>query len=248
LGAPNVKRNACGAQRPAAVVFDLDGTLADSFDAIARALNAALGELDLPAKNHEWVCRHVGRGAGELIRDALGPDCEDSRRRDLGRRFLATYEATFCAQTLPMPDAREVLRWVSAGTDGRVAVVSNKLERLSRAWLRHWDMDALVAVVIGPDSAGVHKPDPRSVLPALARLGVAPGDALLVGDMEVDALTGQEAGIPVVGVHNPYVPAAAMRAAGALEVLEAVRDLPRWLVGNGRGWATIPLANAGGER
>jgi phosphoglycolate phosphatase len=127
-------------------------------------------------------------------------------------------------------------------------VVSNKLERLSRAWLRHWDMDALVAVVIGPDSAGVHKPDPRSVLPALARLGVAPGDALLVGDMEVDALTGQEAGIPVVGVHNPYVPAAAMRAAGALEVLEAVRDLPRWLVGNGRGWATIPLANAGGER
>jgi phosphoglycolate phosphatase len=233
--------------RPAAVLFDLDGTLADSFDAIGRALNAALRELRLPPRDALWVRRHVGRGTAELIRDALGAASSAAERQRFGARFLAAYEPIFCEQTPPMPGTRAVLELVARGTGGRMAVVSNKFSWLCQRWLRHWRLDDLIALVAGPDSYGVRKPDPGAVLPVLAALGVAPGDALIVGDMEIDAETGRRAGVPVVGVRNETVSGRAMRASGARAVLYELRDLPGWLAGNGQGWDTMFLATRGRE-
>ena len=230
------------------MLFDLDGTLADSFDAIGRALNAALRELRLPPRDSLWVRLHVGRGTSELVRDALGPVCDAAARRDFGTRFLAAYEEIFCEQTPPMPGAHAVLELAARGSGGRTAVVSNKFEWLSRRWLRYWGLGELVAMVVGPETTGVRKPDPGAVLPVLAAFGVAPAEALIVGDMEVDAETGQAAGIPVVGVRNETVSRQSMVAAGARAVLFDLRDLPAWLAGNGSGWDTILKAGSGGER
>ena len=247
-GELDVRRNESGVRRPAAVIFDLDGTLADSFDAIWHSLNAALRELGLPPRDLGWVRRHVGRGATELVRDALGGEGSVSVRQALSRLFLEIYERTFCAQTPPFPGARDVLAFVARGTRGRVAVVSNKLERFSRAWLSFWGLDELVAAVVGPDTTGVYKPDPHCVQPVLAAFGVSPEEAIIVGDMEVDAELGKAAGIVVVGVRNETVSPTTMRRAGAAAVLFDLRDLPAWLAGNGHGWDTILLADQGGER
>ena len=221
---------------PSAVLFDLDGTLADSFAGIRLALNAALAERGVPERDLEWVRRHVGRGALELVRDAAGARVGEAPLVALTARYLALYRATFLERTPAYPDAAAVLAFTAAGTGGRVAVVSNKDEELSRLWLRHTGLERHVAAVVGPDTYGVRKPDPGVLGPVLRGFGVAAGDALLVGDMAVDVAAGAAIGMPVVGVTADPAAAAALRAAGAAAVLDRLGELPGWLVEHGSGW------------
>ena len=222
--------------RPAALLFDLDGTLADSFGGIRHALNAALREEGLPEFDLDWVRAHVGRGAPALIRDAVGSEADDALVRAVGVRFGGHYRATFLELTPPLPGAGEVLAHVAGRTGGRVAVVSNKYEDLSRAWLRHVGLAEHVAAVVGPDTYGVRKPDPAVLLPVLQRFGVGPADALVVGDMDVDVAAALAVGSPMVGVQGDPAAARALLAAGATAVLGALGALPGWLEDNGTGW------------
>ncbi|MFI5167108.1 MAG: HAD family hydrolase [Thermoanaerobaculales bacterium] len=224
------------ALRPRALLFDLDGTLADSFVAIAHALNHALREACLPEHDLDWVRHHVGRGAIELVRDAVESGCDDAARHGVGARFRAVYEEVFLAETPPLPGVTEVLAFAAKRTRGNVAVISNKYEALSRALLEHWGVARFVAAVVGPDTHGVRKPDPATVLPVLSEFGVAPAEALLVGDMEVDAATGRAAGVPVLGVRGEATTPEVLRAAGMVDVIASVRDLPAWLAAHGQGW------------
>lgn len=225
-----------GAMLPVALLFDLDGTLADSFAAIAHALNQALREAHLPEHDLDWVRRHVGRGAVELVRDAMGSGRDDAARRSFGVRFRAVYEEIFLAETPALPGVSEVLELVAGRTGGKVAVISNKYEALSRALLEHWGVARFVAAVVGPDTYGVRKPDPGAVLPVLRGFGVTPAEALLVGDMEVDAATGRAAGMPALGVRGEATTPEALLAAGMVDVIASVRDLPAWLAAHGQGW------------
>jgi phosphoglycolate phosphatase len=223
-------------RRPAALLFDLDGTLADSFGAIRDALNTALREAALPERDLAWVRTHVGRGAPMLVRDAVGHESDESFQRSVGARFGARYREIYLDQTPPLPGAEKVLGFVAARVGGKVAVISNKYEELCRAWLAHWGLAPHVAVVVGSDTFRVRKPDPGAMLPVLQGFGVAPADALMVGDMEVDVATARAAGVPMVGVQADPAAAQAMLAAGAEAVLPALGQLPGWLVEHGTGW------------
>jgi phosphoglycolate phosphatase len=225
------------ALRPAAVLFDLDGTLAESFAAIRTALNAALADHELPGFDLAWVRTHVGRGAEALVRDAVGAGAGDELRRSVGAAFAARYREIYLDETPPMPGAADVLAFVAARVPGRVAVVSNKYENLCRGWLAHWGLAPHVTAVVGPDTYGVRKPDPGTVLPVLRGFGVAPAEALMVGDMDIDVATAGAAGIPIVAVQADPQGAARLRAAGAGDVLPALRELPGWLAAHGSGWA-----------
>ena len=222
--------------RPCALLFDLDGTLADSFAAIRDALNAGLREHGLGDYDLAWVRTHVGRGAAELVRDAVGAESDEALRRSVGARFGARYREIYLDQTPPLPGAGDVLAFVAARVGGKVAVISNKYEELSRAWLAHWGLAPHVAVVVGPETYGVRKPDPGALVPVLERFGVSPADALLVGDMQVDVAAARAAGVPMLAVQSDPAAAEALRAAGAVDVLPAVAEVPAWLVRHGLGW------------
>ena len=222
--------------RPCALLFDLDGTLADSFAAIRDALNAGLREHGLGEYDLAWVRTHVGRGAAELVRDAVGAENDEALRRSVGTRFGAHYREIYLDQTPPLPGAGDVLAFVAARVGGKVAVISNKYEELSRAWLAHWGLAPHVAVVVGPETYGVRKPDPGALVPVLEDFGVSPADALLVGDMQVDVAAARAAGVPMLAVQSDPAAAEALRVAGAVDVLPAVAEVPAWLVRHGVGW------------
>ena len=217
------------------MLFDLDGTLADSFVAIGAALNRALIECGLPERSIAWTRGHVGHGAVELVTSAVGP-ADEPALLAVGTSFAAHYQAIYLEQTPPLPGAGAVLEHVAGRTGGRVAVVSNKYAALCRAWLEHWDLARFVAAVAGPETYGARKPDPGAILPVVAGLGVAPSDALLVGDMDIDVETGRNAGVAVVAVSGGASPREVLERAGALAVLDELRGLPPWLAANGRGW------------
>lgn len=222
--------------RPAAVIFDMDGTLADSFGAIMASLNHALAAFDLPSKDLAWVKANVGYGAGRLVRAALGDAAAPELVEKVGRTFGEHYQATYLEATPPLAGAEEVLRFVWQKTGGKVGVASNKYASLSQRWLEHWQLLPWVAVVVGPDTAGTRKPDGAFLKMALEQLQVLPEDALYVGDMEVDVEAGRAAEVPVVGLAGPSRSATELWAAGAFFVIEDLRQLPELLQREGWGW------------
>lgn len=221
---------------PRAVLFDLDGTIADSFSAIQLALSAALAEYGMPARDLGWVRVHVGRGAKVLVRDAVAEPCSGDVVEAVAARYDQNYRTISLDRTPPMPGAREALEFVATRSSERVAIVSNKPASLCRAWLEYWDLARFVAEVSGPDTSGALKPATSAVLPTLQRLGVSAAEAIMVGDMEIDAQAGGAVGMPVLIVARGQGDRASACGLPVAGLLSDLRELSGWLVENGRGW------------
>jgi len=178
-----------------AVVFDLDGTLLDSYAAIDDSLNAALTTMGLPGVTPEETRRRVGRGLEALMFESVGAE----RQEEGVRLFQDHYEKAGPESTRLLPGADDVTRALAArGT--KLAVASNKPARFSRQLLDHLGIAGRFGAVFGPDDGFPPKPAPHMVFMALALLGVKEADALFVGDMPIDVLTARAAGVTVAVV------------------------------------------------
>ncbi len=206
------------------IVFDLDGTLVDSFPGIRIGLNLALSDLGLPHRDLAWVRRHVGRGASRLIAAAAGNDGDNDA---LMAAFRHHYGEVLTDTTSPYPGVDQALATLAA--DHTLAIASNKPLRWVERLVDHLGWRGIMGSVVGPETTGTHKPDPAMIEAILEQTGLGTGEALLVGDMPVDAETGGNAGIPVIGVATGSCPADDLRAAGCIDVLSGVPALPRWL-------------------
>ena len=211
---------------PRAVVFDLDGTLIDSGPDLARLLNMVLVEYGRSEIDAARVRGFVGDGIGKLVErglDATGGASLDQRRIATDR-FLALYEAEPAKLTRPYPGVVTTLRHLEA--DGRrLAICTNKADRVTHAVLRALDLERFFGAVIGGDTLATRKPDPAPLRAAIERLGAAPSEAIMIGDNEHDAATAEAAGIPCVLVAYGYAraPLGSLPAAATVERFE---DLP----------------------
>jgi phosphoglycolate phosphatase len=203
-------------------IFDLDGTLVDSVDDLAAAVNHALTTVGLPRRTREEVRTFVGNGVRVLLERAVGP------RRDLLEPALAAWRAHYDAHlvdaTRPYAGIPEAL----AGARRALAVLTNKPGPMAMRILEGVGLAARFAAVVGGGDAPL-KPDPTGARALLARLGVRPEDAVLVGDSPVDAATARNAGIEFVGVTWGFVPREALAATGAAHLVDTPAELSPWL-------------------
>jgi len=207
------------------LVFDLDGTLIDSYDAISESLNHACARLGAPALPTGKVRLMVGRGLEQLVSDVLGEELVTAGVR----LFRERYAQVYAKGTFPLPGAAETLG--SLRRRGyRLAVASNKPARFSKAILAAFDMLSFFESVEGPDTAGVTKPDPAMVRRCLRAMGVDEAEALYVGDMVLDVETAGRAGLPVVLVHGGSSPEDELRSTGK-PVLNSLAGLLELLQG-----------------
>ena len=214
--------------RPELIIFDLDGTLVDSFPAIQLGLNRALQDLGLPQLDLAWVRRHVGRGASRLIEAAAGGRCDAP---ELMGRFRHHYGLVVADSTPPYVGVERALATLSQSFT--LAIASNKPLPWVDKLVDHLGWRQMMAAVVGPEAVGAHKPDPAMIRIVLERTDVSASRCLLVGDMPVDAETGANAGIPVVGVDTGSCSAAELVAAGCVDVIPGVPDLARWIEDHG---------------
>lgn len=181
------------------VVFDLDGTLADTAPDLTAALNHSLIQLGRATIPEDSVRHMVGHGARALLQKGLSATGEMTEELvEAGFPiFLDYYGAHICERSSKFPGLERALDELS-GMGVKLAVCTNKLEWLSRRFLDaigwHDRFDALV----GGDTVGVRKPDPAPLLETIARCGG--GRAAFVGDSITDTTTGRNAGIPTVAV------------------------------------------------
>lgn len=205
-------------QRPAACVFDLDGTLVDSLPDIAEALNECLELLGLPPKPVQDYRYMVGEGIPMLCRRAIGethPHLVD-RLAELAR---ACYRIRPVKYTRPYPGVSELVERLRA-SGVLLGVLSNKPHELTvRVVNRFWP-DKPFAAVQGYVEEHLRKPDPTFLLQICERLGMAPGRTWLIGDTPTDAETARNAGTHFVGVTWGFRTLQDLQAAGAKTIVD----------------------------
>jgi phosphoglycolate phosphatase len=216
---------------PRAVLIDLDGTLMDTVPDLAEAANRMRLDLGLAPLPAPRIAAFVGKGADVLVHRALTDDLAgrvDAQRFATARAaFFSHYHAVNGLQAIvfdAVPAALERLRRRGL----RLACVTNKPREFTLPLLGRLSLAALFDVVVAGDDVQEKKPHPALLLEACTRLGVAPADALMLGDSVNDALAAAAAGCPCVLVETGYnegEPVAALAAAPG--VLGVFADLPR---------------------
>lgn len=212
-----------------AVLFDMDGTVLDTLDDLANAVNAALARFGRPALSREQVRRYVGNGSRRLLEQAMpdaGPESID--------RVLAWYKPFYDAHcrvlTRPydgIPELLERLRAAGVPT----AIISNKPDSAVRE-LAEVFFPGLAALAVGEnEAAGLRrKPWPDMVDAAAARLGLVKARCLYVGDSEVDLATARAAGMDCASVLWGFRSREELLAAGAERLFDSPAALGDWIL------------------
>jgi len=214
------------------VLFDLDGTLADTLPGLAGSLNAALHEAGRPPIEPASLRPVVTLGTRAIVARGLGTASADDDLAEIVReRFLAHYERLAADDACGFADAAELLAELAARGQ-RWGVVTNKLTRFARPVVGHLDPRGECACVIGGDSALHPKPHPAPLLLACRETGCAPYECVYVGDAPGDIVAGRRAGMRTVAAAYGYLTADADPARwGADVVIDRLGDLLGWLDG-----------------
>lgn len=186
------------------VMFDLDGTLVETGVEIGNAVNATLHARSLAPVTQHQIDGWIGRGAQELMIQALAVVSDRSEmqvRADPAlpqtiAQFQINYQHHCGTQSRLYPHVAHVLSTLRA-RGVKLAVVTNKEKRFADLVLRACEIDDMFDVVLGGDSLPGKKPDPVGLLYCLNLLQVAPAEALFVGDSSIDAAAARNAGVAV---------------------------------------------------
>jgi phosphoglycolate phosphatase len=206
------------------VIFDFDGTLADSWRDIGTALNHTLREARLAEASPDEVRLWVGEGVVRLVERAV-PERERAPQRlaALVDRFRAHYERCCLDTTALYPGMAQCLRDLSAHT---LAVLSNKPTPFLARMLAGLGVADCFAVVVGGDGASPAKPDPAAVGYVVGRIAPRPEAVWMVGDSALDIAGGRAAGARTIGCAWGLRGAEELRAAAADFVVEHPSEIP----------------------
>ncbi len=187
-----------------AVLFDLDGTFADTAPDLAYALNCMRASRDLPAMPVSATRAYTSMGARGLLGVGLDVTPAHADYETLREEFLAIYADNLCRDTRLFPGMEELL----AELERRGlpwGIVTNKAERFTHPLLKLLGVDKRAACVIGGDTTGKTKPDPAPLMAASEQLNIAPAHCIYVGDDRRDVQAGRAAGMRTVVVKFGYL-------------------------------------------
>lgn len=224
------------------IVFDLDGTIADTAGDLIDAANAALQAEGFGQAPPEAIGKGVGYGTRAMLESglaALHHEASTEQLHRLGERLVIHYEANIAAKTRLFPGFIEVAKNLRLA-GARLALCTNKRERLTLRLLSALNIRPLFDAVAGGDTFSFHKPDPRHVSELVRLAGGDLSAAIMVGDSEADIAAARAAGIPVIAAGFGYAATPAGKL-GADAVMNHFGELPA-LIG-----AILPHAPFGNE-
>lgn len=188
------------------LVFDLDGTLAETAPDLVATLNMLLVREGFPAIPYAAARNLVGGGARTMIERGLahsGSSLSGTRIDALFEEFLTHYDAHICDHTTLFPGVAAALdRFEDAGW--RFAVCTNKIEYSSQILLEALGIAGRFSAICGKDTFSMSKPDGRALLMTIEKAGGRNDQTIMVGDSKTDIETARNAKIPVVAVDFGY--------------------------------------------
>jgi phosphoglycolate phosphatase len=218
------------------LVFDWDGTLADSASLIVSGMQRAIASLSLPARTDRQIRELIGLG----FHDAMGrlypefaPEDVAKALDDYRRLLVSGGHVSYGPAEAPLFEgALDMLRELKAA-GYRLAVATGKSRAsLHRSFLKHPEVHVLIDSSRCADEAAA-KPDPLMLNELLEVEDVAPQQALMIGDTEFDVQMARSARVAAVGVASGVHECERLREAGALEIVDTVAHLGGWLRSQG---------------
>lgn len=204
-----------------AILFDFDGTLADSYQAIAASVNHVRASHQMEPLPEDEIRRHVGEGPGHLLGITVGTGDPEKNTA----LYRAHHPGIMRELTFLLPGAKEALTAVRQ-LGLKSAICSNKIRGYTHDLLEYLQIDSLVDEVLGPQDVARSKPAPDMLLKAVERLGVEKEQALYVGDMTVDIDAARSAGIRAWIVPTGSQTREILEKANPDRLLDSIADLP----------------------
>jgi len=215
--------------RFSAVLFDLDGTLLDTLEDLADAVNRALAAHDFPPHPVADFRYFVGDGSTKLIERSLPKGRRDAATiRECLAQFKREYALNWNVKTRPYPGVAEMLDGL-AERKVRLAVLSNKMDAFTRqcveALLPRWKFE----VILGQREGIAVKPDPGGALEVARLMRLPPAQFLYLGDTSIDMKTARGAGMHPVGALWGFREREELETGGAESLIARPQELPALL-------------------
>lgn len=207
-----------------AVLFDLDGTFADTAPDLGYALNHMRAERGMPPLPIEAMRPVTSLGARGLLGVGFNILPEHPGYDSMRDEFLQLYEQNLCRSTSLFPGTPELIDAIEA-RDLRWGIVTNKAERFARPLLEQLHFAHRAACIIGGDTTGKIKPHPEPLLAACRIIAIAPQSCVYVGDDRRDIEAGRAAGMKTVAVRYGYLNGSSPDTWEADAIIDRPQDL-----------------------
>ena len=205
------------------VLWDMDGTVLDTLEDLAAAVNVSLRRFSLPEASMEAVRAGLGNGAAHLI-SCVAPK---EMREEVLAFYKPWYDAHCNIRTRPYPGILPLMEQLRA-RGIKQAIISNKpdpaVQELAKSYF-----PGLLDSAVGESPTVRRKPNPDAVLAAVEQMGLTAADCVYIGDTEVDLATAKNAGMACIAVSWGFRSREQLLAAGATELASTAEDLEKLL-------------------
>ena len=209
------------------IIFDLDGTLLDTLEDLADAVNYALREMEMPERTVDEVRSFVGNGVKRLMELAVPDGFDNPAFEETFLKFKEYYGIHCNDKTKAYDGVLQLLRDLQA--EGyALAIVSNKIDSAVKE-LAEIYFEGIVPVAIGEKTGVLRKPAPDTVYKALEELHMPTETAVYVGDSDVDVMTAKNAGLPCISVLWGFRDEPFLREHGATQFAKIPEDVKKFL-------------------
>ena len=193
------------------ILFDLDGTLADTAPDLMKAHNHVMNKFGYSSKSMDEIRNLVGRGAAVMIgrsiwgsaRKELSKISDEKIKKDMTKEFIKFYEKNLVVETQLLNGVENFLYWAKSN-DISMGVCTNKQEHLAIELLKKINIYDLFEYVAGGNTFDFCKPDPRHITNMVEIMGGDIRKTIMIGDSENDADAAKSAGVPMILVEDGY--------------------------------------------
>ena len=193
------------------ILFDLDGTLADTAPDLMKAHNHVMNKFGYSSKSMDEIRNLVGRGAAVMIgrsiwgsaRKELSKISDEKIKKDMTKEFIKFYENNLVVKTQLLNGVERFLFWAKSN-DISMGVCTNKQEHLAIQLLKKINIYDFFEYVAGGNTFDFCKPDPRHITNMVEIMGGDIRKTIMIGDSENDADAAKSAGVPMILVEDGY--------------------------------------------
>ena len=193
------------------ILFDLDGTLADTAPDLMKAHNHVMNKFGYSSKSMDEIRNLVGRGAAVMIgrsiwgsaRKELSKISDEKIKKDMTKEFIKFYENNLVVETQLLKGVENFLSWAKSNNIS-MGVCTNKQEHLAIELLKKINIYDFFEYVAGGNTFDYCKPDPRHITNMVEIMGGDIRKTIMIGDSENDADAAKSAGVPMILVEDGY--------------------------------------------
>ena len=209
-----------------ALIFDLDGTLADTIPTITEAVNMTLEKLSFPTRTQAEIRSYIGQGPKHLITEAL-PKEEVDASPEIVDTALSIYNEMYAKTYLNTDELYDGIEEavIKLSKYYKIAVLSNKQDLYVKNLVSQLLPEGICEIARGTIEGKPAKPSPEAALEIAEALGVSNYECVIIGDSDIDILTAQNAEMDVLSVSWGYVSKTKLLMTGAQEIINSPNEL-----------------------